>query len=998
MKPSSGLRGSALVAGSLLTLFLPTAVHAQQPAGVPVVAARALPHRLGPPGPPAGVLRQTGCTITGTTAACDLWAKTGQLVLPGATAPVPIWGFASTADAPAGTPGPVLVVDQDDTVTVTVHNGLGTALALAVPTMTGLVPDTSGAAPGGTKTYTFKAGRPGTYLYEAGHTADGARQAMMGLTGALVVRAPASGGKPSAYGDAGSSYDDEAVLVLSEVDPVFNAAADPLKTDLRSYRPKYRLINGKAFPETDPVATDVGRKVLLRYVNAGVLAHPMTVLGVDQSVVGQDSRPTAYPEGAVTLPLPPGQSVDAISALPATQDGRRFLVFESGSLLNNAGQKVGPAQAGVSPQQAFGGMMTYLDTNPQPVSGDHVGPTAGKVSAAPNPASVTTPVIVTADFSDVATGNSPIDRAEVVVDDLSVAEGTGIAFTTGTFGAPGVTGATATLGTADLTKLNQGRHTLWVRAHDTAGNWGAVDSVTINLSVTGASTTGLTVTPNPVGGIVDLAVSATGDDSALGGTVAGAEYFVDAAGANGTGTGLSLNAPGAAISAETGVVPAAVVGALAEGRHTISVHTLDSLGLWGPPAAVDLIVDRTGPTLLSGAVLPATTNGTNGSPADPADLRINAAFTDTTAGGVHSGIAAAEGFIDTAAADGSGFTFLALDSSFGQQTENTYALVPLSELTRLADGAHQMLLHSRDTAGNWGPLTAVTFTVDRKGPVVTATAGTSAGVVTLNATATDALSGIAGAEFFEGADPGVGFARPMTNLTPTTFQATIYGLTNGVHTFSVRAQDTAGNWGAVTTATVTVTGSTLIFANNFDAGAGAWSQRIGAVQVAPSAAFGNSPALTVTGRAAAYVADNTPANEATLHVQFGFAAGTYNTNGAIVDIFQGRNAAGAAVVNVQYRRTTANGSQLRTGLLNSAGAWVYSAWAAVPTAAATATVTVDWKSAAAGSAGLKINGTASGTANGNTSNRKIESAALGVIASTGATTGAGAIDNYTSSR
>jgi hypothetical protein len=996
MKPHSGLRGPAVVAVSLLTLLVPAAAHAAPPARIPVTFAAAMPQRLGPPGPPAGVLRQTGCTITGTTAACDLWAKTGQLVLPGAATPVPIWGFASTSDAPAGIPGPVLVVDQDDKVTVTVHNGLGTALSLAVPAMSGLAPDSTGAAAGGSKTYTFTAGRPGTYVYEAGHTANGARQAMMGLTGALVVRAPAAAGKPSAYGDAGSTYDDEAVLVLSEVDPAFNAAADPLKTDLRSYRPKYRLINGKAFPETDPVATDVGRKVLLRYVNAGVLAHPMTVLGVDQSVVGQNSRPTAYPEGAVTLPLPPGESTDAITTLPGGPDGRRFMLFESGSLLNNAGQKVGAAQVGVSPQQAFGGMMTYLDTNPQAVSGDHVGPTAAKVSAVPSPVSVTTPVTVTADFSDVATGNSPIDRAEVVVDDLSVAEGTGIAFTTGAFGAPAVTGATATLGTADLTKLSQGRHTLWVRAHDTAGNWGAVDSVTINLSVTGASTTGLTVSPNPVGGIVDLAVSATGDDSALGGTVSAAEYFVDAAGVNGSGQALTLNAPGTVISAESGTIPAAVVGALPEGRHTILVHTLDSLGLWGPPATVDLIVDRTGPTLLSGAVLPGTTNGNNGSPADPTDLRINAAFTDTTAGGVHGGIAAAEGFIDTAGADGSGFTFVALDGSFGQQTENTYALVPLSELTRLADGAHQILVHSRDTAGNWGPLAGVTFTVDRTGPVVTASATAAAGVVTLNANATDALSGIARAEFFEGADPGVGFAQPMTVLAPTTFRATISGLTNGVHTFSVRAQDTAGNWGPVVTATATVTGSTLIFANNFDAGAGAWSQRVGTVRVAPAAAFGNSPALTVTGRVASYVADNTPVNEATLHVQFGFAAGTYNTNGAIVDIFQGRNAAGAAVVNVQYRRTAANGSQLRTGLLSSAGAWVYSAWAAVPATAAT--VTVDWKSATAGSAALTINGTASGTASGNTSNRKIESAALGVIASTGATTGTGAIDNYTSTR
>ncbi|HEV7897254.1 MAG TPA: multicopper oxidase domain-containing protein [Planosporangium sp.] len=1014
------LRGTAFATVATLALAAPATVaygaapaaarhvapaasrHVAAPATVPVAPPAALPAT--PPAPPQGALPQTGCTITGTAAACHLWAKPGQLVLPGAAAPVTIWGFASTPDAPATTPGPVLVVDQGDTVTVTVHNGLGRNLSLAVPAMTGFAPDTTGAPAGGDRTYTFTASRPGTYLYEAGHTADGARQAAMGLVGAMVVRAAAVGGRPSAYGDATSAYDDEAVMVLTEVDPALNTSADPLAFDLRTVAPRYRLINGKPFPETDPVATDVGRAVLLRYVNAGLAAHPMTALGVDQLVVGQDSRPTAYPEAAVTVPLAPGNTVDAVVNLPPGQDGRRFMVFEAGGLLDNNGQKYGAVKPGISPQQAFGGMMTYLDTNPRPVSGDHVGPVATRVSASPDPASALNPVTVTADFTDAPNGNSAIDSAEVVVDDLGIAEGTGTPFLSPSFGATAITSATATLAPVDLQKLTQGRHTLWVRAHDTAGNWGVVNSATVNLAVTGALTTGLALTPNPTAGLSDLALSATGDDTAVGGTVAAAEYFVDAVTDNGTGQPLALNQTGAKVAAETATIPMATVAALAEGRHAVAVHTRDSLGLWGPMATIDLVVDRTGPTLLDGAVVPATTNGSNGSPSDPTSLRVNAAFTDSVSGGVNSRIAAAEGFIDTAGGSGAGFTFVSLDGAFDTATENTYGLVPLSELTRLADGQHQMLVHARDAAGNWGPLTAVTFTVDRVGPTVSALAGTQGvgGVVALTANAADAASAVVAAEWYEGADPGVGFARPVTvtgtGPTAAGLSATASGLATGSHTFWVRAKDASGAWGRAVSVTVVVDPAAMIFANNFDAGnANAWSQRVGPVQVAPAAAFANSPALTVTGRGAAYVVDNGPSMERSLHAQFGFAAGTYDTKGTVVDLFQGRTSSGSSVVAIQYQTTTAGVSQLRAGLLTSAG-WRYSAWSTIRTTAIT--VRLDWAAGSAGSAALSVDGAAVGRATGSTLLYRVDSSALGVVAATGtgAVSGTAAIDNYTSNR
>jgi hypothetical protein len=1014
----TALRATAMATAAALLLAAPAHAGpaggaspggpAAAPGFTPMLAA--IPARgvgQSPPAPPQGPLPLSGCTVAGTDATCDLWAKTGQLILPGAAAPVPIWGFSSTVDGPAGTPGPALVVDQGSTVTIRVHNGLPRNLSLALPAVTGLVPDRLGAAPGAVATYTFAASRPGTYLYEAGHTADGARQAAMGLVGALVVRGQLVDGRPAAYGDAASAFADEALLVLTDLDPALNTSADPYAFDLRKYAPRYRMINGKAFPETDAIATDVGRRVLLRYVDAGLVPHPMSVLGLDQAVVGQDSRPNAYPEGTVTVALQPGQTADTIVSVPGGPDGRRFMVFETGGQLNNNGQRYGATQPGVSPLQAFGGMLTFLDTNPTAISGDHVGPTTTRVAAAPDPAAVTAPITVTADFTDAANGGSTVDAAEVVIDDLSVAEGTGIAFTSPAFGTGGViTGATAAIGTAVLTTLTQGRHTLWVRARDSAGNWGVVNSTTVNLAVTGAVTTGLSLSPNPTSGVSTVTLGATGDDRALAGTVTAAEYFVDAAGGNGTGQAMTLAQPDAAISAETATIPAAVIGALTEGRHTVYVHTKDSQGLWGPMGTADLLVDRTAPTLSQAAVLPATTNGTVGSPADPGDLRVNAAFTDPPGGGLTSAIAGAEGFIDTAGANGSGFTFLALDGAFNTATENTYGLVPLSELTGRGEGQHVILVHARDTAGNWGPLTGVTFTVDRTGPTITAAVPSANPVTTpaftLNAAASDAFGPIVAGEWFEGTDPGAGRGTAMAvsgtgAATMASLTATVTGLTNGTHTLRVRAKDAAGNWGPVVAVPVTVNASTLIFANGFDTGtAAAWSSRVGPVVVARSAALGNSYALTVSGSTPAYVVDQSPVAERAVHAQFQFAAGTFNTRGGTVDLYQLRNAANQVVATVQYRRTTAGASQLRTGVLTPAG-WQYSAWTGIATGAVT--VNVDWTSAVTGGVALTVNGTRVGAVTGNTSASTVESAALGLIATTGTSnSGAGAVDSYTANR
>ena len=170
------LAASSLVAVALVAMPISAGATAVQVRSHPAaaVAAAAPLHAVA-----AGKLPLQGCTESGTTATCDLYAMTGTNLVLGQ--PIPIWGFSSSGAAASATaPGPVLVVNQGDTVTVTLHNQLAEPVSLAFPGQpasafsAGLstVAEETGAAPGTTRAYTFGAGRAGTFLYEAGHTTD----------------------------------------------------------------------------------------------------------------------------------------------------------------------------------------------------------------------------------------------------------------------------------------------------------------------------------------------------------------------------------------------------------------------------------------------------------------------------------------------------------------------------------------------------------------------------------------------------------------------------------------------------------------------------------------------------------------------------------------------------------------------------------------------------------------------------------------------------------
>ena len=343
---------------------------------------------LGPAGPASAVTCPTG--------GCDLWAKAGSTTMPGGQV-VTVWGYTTASGDPVTRPGgPTLEVTEGEQVTITLHNELTEATSLLLQGQQ-MVPDRTGAAAGAPKSYTFTAGDPGTYLYEAGLTANGQHQVAMGLYGALVVHPAGAPGQ--AYADADTAFDKDAVLVLSELDPALNNAADPGAFDMRKYAPRYFLVNGKAHPDTDAVPAAAGDRVLLRYVNAGIQYHSMAVLGARQRLLALDGSPLGFSRSYVAETFGPGQTADAIVTAPSRQADTSVPVYDGSLLLHNTNL------------DGAGGMLTSIEVTGTGGGADTSGPATRAVTfAAPNALSAT--------VDDSANGGSAVAAAEYFLDSV----------------------------------------------------------------------------------------------------------------------------------------------------------------------------------------------------------------------------------------------------------------------------------------------------------------------------------------------------------------------------------------------------------------------------------------------------------------------------------------------------------------------------------------------------------------------------------------------------
>ena len=190
-------------------------------------------------------------------------------------------------------PGPQIRVKQGETVKVRLKNQLPEStsihfhgLEIADNKQDGVTFVTQDPIkPGQTYEYTLTPLNCGSHMYHSHHAADA--QVPLGLLGAFIVDCTTT---PT---------------------PAF-AAHDSEYTQILSDGPLGFSINGKGFPATAPIVAKVGEKTLIRFMNEGLIIHPMHLHGHRMTVIAKDGNFLPAPYEVDTLNVAPGERYDVI--------------------------------------------------------------------------------------------------------------------------------------------------------------------------------------------------------------------------------------------------------------------------------------------------------------------------------------------------------------------------------------------------------------------------------------------------------------------------------------------------------------------------------------------------------------------------------------------------------------------------------------------------------------------------------------------------------------
>jgi manganese oxidase len=231
-------------------------------------------------------------------------------------------------------PGPTLIVNQGDSVTVNLKNAIPTLPGNTAVNTSILFPGQVVTASGGlvglltreappnnstVVTYTFVASQPGTYTYFSGTQSP--VQQEMGLFGTLIVRPNNIGSvncvKPTnsaatnngyAYCVKNGYYDHEYLFLASEMDLTFHNLIESGQMSLvdnTAWHSTVWFINGRTLPDT--MMNDyVGwlptqpysalpqmhplESVLMRMIGGGRALHPFHAHGQNHNVIARDGR------------------------------------------------------------------------------------------------------------------------------------------------------------------------------------------------------------------------------------------------------------------------------------------------------------------------------------------------------------------------------------------------------------------------------------------------------------------------------------------------------------------------------------------------------------------------------------------------------------------------------------------------------------------------------------------------------------------------------------
>ena len=187
-------------------------------------------------------------------------------------------------------PGPMIRVREGDRVRVNITNQLPESTVihfhgLEVPNDQDGVPYITQppVKPGETYTYEFTVTNSGSHMYHSHHNA--AKQVALGLLGAFVVE--------PRQRTAADRADLDYTMIINDGFHGFT-------------------LNGKSFPATEPIVCKLGQTVRVRFMNEGMMIHPMHLHGMHMTVIAKDGWPQPMPWKCDTLNVAPGERWDVL--------------------------------------------------------------------------------------------------------------------------------------------------------------------------------------------------------------------------------------------------------------------------------------------------------------------------------------------------------------------------------------------------------------------------------------------------------------------------------------------------------------------------------------------------------------------------------------------------------------------------------------------------------------------------------------------------------------
>lgn len=187
-------------------------------------------------------------------------------------------------------PGPQIRVREGDRVRMVVKNELPESTSVHFHGLEVTI-DQDGVPyitqppikPGESFTYEFTVPNAGSHMYHSHHNA--AKQVGLGLLGAFIVEPKVK----TPFDDVDVDY----AMILND--------------GAHGY-----TLNGKGFPATEPLVAKKGQRVRIRFMNEGMMIHPMHLHGMHMTVIAKDGWAQPAPWKCDTLNIAPGERWDVI--------------------------------------------------------------------------------------------------------------------------------------------------------------------------------------------------------------------------------------------------------------------------------------------------------------------------------------------------------------------------------------------------------------------------------------------------------------------------------------------------------------------------------------------------------------------------------------------------------------------------------------------------------------------------------------------------------------